>query len=45
MNLYAGYQLPDRKTLSDTWLSNKVARITVDVEGILKKQKNLSLGK
>ncbi|CAB4412769.1 unnamed protein product [Rhizophagus irregularis] len=45
MNLCAGYQLPDRKTLSDTWLSNEVARITVDVEGILKKQENLSLGK
>ncbi|CAB4483770.1 unnamed protein product [Rhizophagus irregularis] len=45
MNLCAGYQLPDRKTLSDTWLSNEVARITVDVEGILKKQENLSLDK
>ncbi|PKK67207.1 hypothetical protein RhiirC2_867912 [Rhizophagus irregularis] len=43
MNLCVGYQLPDRKTLSDTWLSNEVARITVDVEGILKKQENLSL--
>ncbi|CAG8760223.1 6013_t:CDS:2, partial [Rhizophagus irregularis] len=43
MNLCVSYQLPDRKTLSDTWLSNEVARITVDVEEILKKQENLSL--
>jgi hypothetical protein len=44
-NLCAGYQPPDRKTLSGSWLDNETARITVDVEGILKKQENLSLGK
>ena len=44
-NLCAGYQLPDRKTLSNTWLNNEAARITVDVEEILRKQENLSLGK
>jgi hypothetical protein len=44
-NLCAGYQLPDRKTLSNTWLNNEAARITVSVEEILKKQENLSLGK
>lgn len=44
-NLCAGYQLPDRRTLSDTWLNNEVARVIVDIEEILKKQENLSLGK
>src|SRR6266511_235796 len=44
-NLCAGYQLPDRRTLSNTWLNNKVARVAVNVEEILKKQENLSLGK
>ena len=44
-NLCAGYQLPDRRTLSNTWLNNEVARVTVDVEEILKNQENLSLGK
>lgn len=44
-NLCVGYQLPDRRTLSETWLNNEVARVVVDVEGILKKQENLSLGK
>lgn len=44
-NLCAGYQPPDRKTLSNTWLNNEAARVTVDVEEILKKQENLSLGK
>ncbi len=44
-NLCAGYQLPDRRTLSNTWLNNEVARVAVNVEEILKKQENLSLGK
>ena len=44
-NLCAGYELPDRRTLSNNWLNNEAARITVDVEEILKKQENLSLGK
>ena len=44
-NLYAGYKLPDRRTLSNDWLNNEAARINVNVEDILKKQENLSLGK
>jgi len=44
-NLCAGYQLPDRNTLSTTWLNNEAARVAVDVNGMLKKQENLSLGK
>ena len=44
-NLCAGYQLPDRNTLSTTWLNNEAARVAVDVDGMLKKQENLSLGK
>ena len=44
-NLCAGYKLPDRRTLSNDWLNNETARIKVNVEDILKKQENLSLGK
>jgi|ERR1044071_4285424 hypothetical protein len=43
-NLCASYQLPDRRTLSNTWLDNETARIVVEVEEILKRQENLSLG-
>ncbi|POG64290.1 hypothetical protein GLOIN_2v1845389 [Rhizophagus irregularis DAOM 181602=DAOM 197198] len=42
-NLCAGYQLPDRKTLSNTWLNNKAVRVTVNMEEILERQENLSL--
>ncbi len=43
-NLCAGYQLPDRRTFSNTWLNNETARVAFEVEEILKKQENLSLG-
>lgn len=43
-NLCAGYQLPDRRTLSNTWLDNETARVAFEVEEILKRQENLSLG-
>jgi len=43
-NLCAGYQLPDRRTFSNTWLDNETARVVFEVEEILKKQENLSLG-
>jgi hypothetical protein len=35
-NFCAGYQLPDRRTLSNTWLNNEAARVVVNVEEILK---------
>jgi hypothetical protein len=44
-NLCAGYELPNRKILSNNWLNNEAARITVHVDEILKNQVNLSLGK
>ena len=44
-NLCAGYKPPNRRTLSNDWLNNEIARINVNIEGILKKQDNLSLGK
>src|SRR6266540_6251983 len=36
-NMYSGYQLPDRRTFSNTWLNNETARVAFEVEEILKK--------